>query len=173
MRLHLIELLLQLGIPSPTASALPILCSPLAPIDSNYGPLKNTLWIRLPSDTCNRSQFAPLRRVSVFFGGPFGSCTRVLIAILLPSTNFSFAAHLFTVIYTGRYFDTAFYYWSDPPPRLENVETIVSIRTQWLPQLHQWQNCNLDSFRIPPCFQLDHGIQQQGHCDYWTHDQHD
>ena len=55
---------------------------------------------------------------------------------------------------------------SDPPPRLENVETIKTIRTQWLPQLHQWQNCNLDSFRIPPCFQLDHGIQQQGHCDY-------
>jgi hypothetical protein len=62
---------------------------------------------------------------------------------------------------------------SDPPPRLTNVETIKSIRTQWLLQLHQWQNCNLDSFAVSPGLQLDHGIQQQGHCNYREHDQHD
>jgi hypothetical protein len=61
---------------------------------------------------------------------------------------------------------------SDPPPRFENVETIKSIRTQQLLQLHQWQNCSLDSFLVLPRFQLDHGIQQQGHCNYGEHDQH-
>jgi len=55
---------------------------------------------------------------------------------------------------------------SDPPPRFENVETIKLTKTQQLLQLHQWQNCSLDSFVVSPDLQLDHGIQQQGHCNY-------
>jgi hypothetical protein len=53
------------------------------------------------------------------------------------------------------------------------VETIVSIKTQQLSQLHQWPKCNLDSFVVPPRLQLDHGIQQQRHCNYREHDPHD
>ena len=62
---------------------------------------------------------------------------------------------------------------SDPPPRFENVETIIPTRIPRQQRPHQWPNCNPHSFVVPPCFQLDHGIQQQGHCNYREHDQHD
>jgi len=65
-------------------------------------------------------------------------------------------------------YDTRIYVSIGPvlPPRFENVETIKLTKTQQLLQLHQWQNCNLDSFVVSPDLQLDHGIQQQGHCNY-------
>jgi len=62
---------------------------------------------------------------------------------------------------------------SDPPPRFENVETIVPTRISQQQLPRQWQNCNLDSFVVPPRLQLDHGIQQQRHCNYREHDPHD
>jgi hypothetical protein len=50
------------------------------------------------------------QRITIHFGGPFGTCTRVLLAILLPSTNSYKSLR------------------SDPPPRFENVETIEPTR---------------------------------------------
>jgi len=158
MRLHLIELLdLQ---SSPTV--LPLSLSHHVETDSS--PLKNTLWVRLLSDTSTLVSICTLAACECIFWwrcrtlppGPQCLCYEGITTISLLYD---------TLIYVSTR--------SDPPPRLENVETIKTIRTQWLPQLHQWQNCSLDSFVVPPCFQLDHGIQQQGHCDYWTHDPHD
>ena len=98
------------------------------------------------------------------FGGDAGLC---------PQVHNAFATK---ELQQYRYYTTHLFMcqpWPVLPPRFENVETIKSIRTQWLLRLHQWQNCNLDSFVVPPRFQLDHGIQQQGHCNYGKHDQHD
>jgi hypothetical protein len=53
------------------------------------------------------------------------------------------------------------------------VETIVPTRISQQQRPRQWPNCNLDSFVILPRLQLDHSIQQQGHCNYREHDHHD
>jgi hypothetical protein len=62
---------------------------------------------------------------------------------------------------------------SDPPPRFENVETIIPTRILQQQRSHQWLNYNLDSFVILPRFHFNNSIGQQGHCYYNKHSQHD
>jgi hypothetical protein len=95
------------------------------------------------------------QRITIHFGGPFGNRTRVLLAMLLPSTNSYKSLR------------------PDPPPRFENVETIKSTGTTPQPQLRQWQNYSLDSFRVSPAGILNDGISGHGHCNYDKHGQHD
>jgi hypothetical protein len=53
------------------------------------------------------------------------------------------------------------------------VETIIPTRIPQQQWPRQWPNCSPHSFVVSPRLQLDHSIQQQGHCDYREHDQHD
>jgi hypothetical protein len=155
MFLHLHVLLLRPRVPSPKEFHIPLLPLSLSHhVETLSSPTKHTQSAIRSLYRCGTIKYTSVEMPGIEPGST--------MPLLRRNYNNSFTAKFI-------YCQTR----SDPPPRLENVETIVPTRISQQQRPRQWPNCNLDSFVILPRFQLDHGIQQQGHCNYGKHDQHD